>query len=88
MKIREVKNSGSKIDKLIAFLDAQPPDEVFTNSEIMTRLGCEFDFSHRFRWGNNKWKDYMTKVLLRGNTVPVWGNKKAIINLRNELGSR
>jgi hypothetical protein len=85
MKISNLVNiTGTQVEKLITFLNAQPDDEIFTSSELRERLRCSFD-GGSFAQERGKWKDYTTKTVIDHRVMSVWGNKTAIQNLKKAL---
>lgn len=82
MKISNFSNGRSEsFSRLVAFLNTQPEDEVFTSAEIEARVDVHLD-SKAIR---NRVQDYRETVMLDGRKTRVWGNKKAIAALREQL---
>ena len=85
MKIAKMlATAGSETDKLIAFLDSQPNDEVFSTAELQEKLQCALN-SGRFKAQRSRWKNYETKIVLNCRAASVWGNKTAIAQLKKGI---
>jgi hypothetical protein len=80
MKISGVV-SGTVTDRLIAFLDRQPDDEVFTKDQLCESLGCPIG-SGSFCEQRFRWKDYEHKLVVDGRLKSLWGSKAAIAALK------
>ena len=86
MKIAKVlKQSGTAIDRVLAFLNAQPDDEIFTTTEVEEALGNAAIHNGSFRTKSWLWKDYTHKMAVNGCFQSVWGNRKSIAQLRKQL---
>jgi hypothetical protein len=86
MKIAKIlKQSGTSIDRVLAFLNTQPDDEIFTTSEMEEALGNAEIHSGSFRTKSWLWKDYTHKMAVNGRFQSVWGNRKSIAQLRKQL---
>jgi len=82
MKITEVV--GSQVDQVIAFLDSQPDDEVFTKDEIQKRSQVLMR-SGSFVTSNPRLKKYTILAPVEGRIKTLWGNPTAILKLKHEL---
>ncbi len=79
-----VSSAGSQTERMIAFLNKQPNDEIFTIAELRERTQCALD-GGAFAADRARWRDYTTKMVMNGRVASVWGNKKAIAQLKKEI---
>jgi hypothetical protein len=88
MKIAKVLTmrlkAGSNVDKLLAFLNTQPNDEVFSTADLREKLNFTLD-GQGFRGQRHRLKEYETKIILNGRLSSVWGNKTAIVKLKKGI---
>ena len=85
MKIAQALQSGSVLDRTLSFLDRQPDDEILTTAEVEVGIKCAFLESGGFKRARRFWVDYHQKLVVDGQLQYVWGNKRAIANLRQQL---
>ena len=86
MKIAKVlQQSGTAVERVLAFLNAQPDDEIFTTTEVETAIESPAIHSGTFRANRRLWKDYTHKMAVNGCFQSVWGNRKSIAQLRKQL---
>lgn len=86
MKISKLlQQSGGAIDRVLAFLDAQSDDEIFTTTEVEAAVASPAIHSGGFKSKPWLWKDYTYKMVVDGQLQSVWGNRKSIAQLRREL---
>ncbi len=84
MKITDaIGRVGSETDRLLAFLDSQPDDEIFSTNELREQLHAAFN-SGSFGAQRARWKDYEFKMVVDGRYQSMWGNKTAIAALRKK----
>lgn len=84
MKIKNVDKEcvQSIRDRIIAFLDSAPSDEVFTTRELMSRVGFVINNTDRLR---RRMESY---VFVSGRKQLLWGGELAIKNLKRHLGQK
>lgn len=78
----QLRPASPTVQKLKAFLDKSPADELLTNSELGVRI-----HTHRSTiktssvFGNSLLRGYSAKV----GPIRYWGNPKAIAELRKQV---
>ena len=84
MKIFEAAVRRPISDRIIAFLDAQPSDEVFSTAELSEKTGLPLDSGSVKKHMARALKTYQMVGLL-GPAIRVWGNPRALANLKKHL---
>ncbi len=75
--------AGSETDRLLAFLDSQPDDEIFSTNELREQLHATLS-NGTFHSQRARWKDYEVKMVIDGRLQSMWGSKTAIAALRQK----
>ena len=84
MKISELKSSRPAHVRLIPLLESLAEDEVLTNSELQERFQINTLNGNILRH-KEKFIDHCQVVSMGGAKIKVWGSKKAIAALREQI---
>lgn len=80
MKISEAVAQQPAVSRLIKFLDSQPTDEVFSSVELFQKTGIDTCSGSIQRAIHNKLQKYY-----QPGSVKLWGNPRALANLKASL---
>lgn len=72
------------VDRVIAFLDAAPDDEVYTREDLESRLDC-YLHSGTVITQRRRLFGYRVMVVVNKQRTSVWGNRRAIAALSKSL---
>lgn len=83
-KILDVANEKTIIEEILSILNALPDDEVLTRGQLENRSNRDLHTGAARRQLSNLF-DNRAQVTINGTEMWVYGNEKAIQNLRNRL---